>query len=203
MEFLDVVRRRRMVRSFTDEPVAAASVERIMDVARRGPSAGYSQGIEFVVITDDETRLTLAGGPKRGVMASGNPNFVAQAPVHIVICTSADFYRNRYREQDKMRVRARLSDDELWSVPYWHTDAGCAMMLILLAAVNEGLGAAFIGYAEREPQVRRFLGIPDEFVVIGAVHIGHEAADARQDPTSSAAKRPRRPFAEVVHRERW
>jgi nitroreductase len=203
MDFLDVVRRRRMVRSFTDEPVAPESLARIMDVARRGPTAGYSQGVEFVVVTDSETRATLSRGGERTLNASGLPNFPAQAQAQIIICTSADIYKNRYREADKMRVRADVSDEDLWNVPYWHTDAGCAMMLILLAAVNEGLAAAFVGYGKAEARVRRFLGIPDDLVVIGAVLLGHEAADARQYGDVSAVKRPRRPLAEVVHRERW
>jgi nitroreductase len=58
MEFADVVRRQRMVCSFTAEPVAPDAVERILDAARRGPSAGFSQGTEFVVVTDDATLST-------------------------------------------------------------------------------------------------------------------------------------------------
>src|SRR5689334_3404472 len=106
MDFVDVVQRRRMVRSFTDAPVPAESVERILDIARRGPSAGYSQGIEFVVITNERDRVLLGQGFERIASVSGHHNFVAQAQVHIVICTSADIYRRRYQEPDKMRVRA-------------------------------------------------------------------------------------------------
>ncbi len=192
-----------MVRSFTDEPVTPDAVDRIMDVARRGPSAGYSQGVEFVVVTDVEMRHALARGGERTLQISGHPNFAAQAPVHIVVCTNPGIYQARYREPDKMKVRASVSDDDLWVVPYWHTDAGCAMMLILLAAVNEGLAAAFVGHGRGEAAVRRLLGIPDAFTVIGTVLLGHEAADARQYGDISAVKRPRRPLREVVHRDQW
>jgi nitroreductase len=203
MDFLDVVKRRRMVRSFTDQPIDAAALDRILDTARRGPSAGYSQGVEFVVVTDRSVIATLAQGFERVRAVSGHHNFIEQAQAHIIICTSADIYRKRYRESDKMRVRADISDDDLWTVPYWYTDAGCAMMLTLLAAVNEGLVAAFVGYGKAEGRVREFLGIPDSYVVIGTVLIGHEAPDARQFGDVSAVKRPRRPLSEVVHRERW
>lgn len=190
-----------MVRSFIDEPVAPDALERILETARRGPSAGYSQGVEFVVVTDDATRAKIAE-PYEAIHAkSGHANFVAQAPVHVVICANAEIYRARYREPDKMRARKDVSDDDLWRIPYWYTDAGCAMMLILLAAVDEGLAAGFVGGGIG--RLRRLLGIPEEYTPIGTALIGHEAADARQYGDISADPRPRRPKADVVHRDRW
>ena len=56
MEFQDVVRRRRMVRKFTDEPVSEESIQRIMRNALRGPSAGFSQGQAFLVLQGDDVR---------------------------------------------------------------------------------------------------------------------------------------------------
>jgi nitroreductase len=192
-----------MVRSFTDAPVPVESVERILDVARRGPSAGYSQGVEFVVITNDRDRALIGQGFERIGSVSGHHNFIAQAQVHIVICASADIYRRRYREPDKMRVRADVDDADLWLVPYWYSDAGCAQMLILLAAVNEGLGAAFIGFGPGAPLLREYLGIPADYEILGAVLLGYEAADARNFGDVAADPRPRRARHEVVHRERW
>ncbi|MCE7010279.1 nitroreductase family protein [Kibdelosporangium philippinense] len=145
MEFREVVRRRKMVRSFTAEPVAADVVERILDVARRAPTAGHSQGVEFVVITEETTRNAIAKPSDELFAQSGHHNFVAQAPVHIAICVSPEIYRSRYREPDKMQAVSDVPDDDLWAIPYWYTDAGAALMLLLLAAVNEGVAAAFAG----------------------------------------------------------
>lgn len=190
-----------MVRSFTEEPVAAEDVEAIMDIARRGPSAGYSQGVEFVVVTDNDMRARIAR-PYGDIHAtSGHKNFVAQAPVQVVICANAEIYKTRYRESDKMRVRKDVRDEELWRIPYWYTDAGCAMMLILLAAVDRGLAAGFVGGSV--DRLRRLLNIPDEYEPIGITLIGHEAPDARTYGDISAEPRPRRPLADVVHREAW
>jgi nitroreductase len=201
VNFEEVVRRRRMVRSFTDEPVAPEVVDRILDAARRGPSAGYSQGVEFVVVTDRDTRLAMAAPAGEILAKSGHHNFVAQAPVHVVICVSPEMYRARYREPDKQKVIADWTEDELWQVPFWYTDAGAAMMLLLLAAVNEGIAAVFVG---GEGDVyRELLGIPEEYLPIGAALLGHEARDARSFGDVSSARRPRRPLSEIVHRERW
>jgi nitroreductase len=54
LEFSEVVRRRHMVREFTGEPVSPESLDRILRHAVRGPSAGFSQGQAFLVVTGEE-----------------------------------------------------------------------------------------------------------------------------------------------------
>jgi nitroreductase len=108
----------------------------------------------------------------------------------------------KLRSPDKQRAisASDISEEMLWSIPYWHTDAGCALMLILLAAVNEGIAAAFVGLGER---IRSVLEIPNDYIPIGIVLLGHEAPDARTYGDVSASPRPRRPLKDIVHRERW
>jgi nitroreductase len=201
VKFDEVVRRRRMVRSFTEEPVDPEVVERILDTARRGPSAGYSQGVEFVVVTDSQTRAAIAAPGEEVLARSGHKQFVAQAPVHIAICVSPEIYRARYREPDKQAAVADWTEDELWQTPYWYVDAGAALLLILQAAVNEGIAAAFVGGEQKH--YREVLGIPEEYIPIGVALLGHEAPDARDYGDVSATTRPRRPLEEIVHRDRW
>jgi nitroreductase len=121
-------------------------------------------------------------------------------PVHILICSSADIYRERYREPDKLRVRRGMTDEVLWQVPYWHVDAGAAIMLILLSTVNEGLSAGFIGVWAQEA-ARAYLGIPEAYSITGLAMIGHRANDERRQ--GSVISRRRRPAGDVIHRERW
>lgn len=201
MDFKDVVRKRKMVRSFTDEPVDPETVRRILDTARRGPSAGFSQGVEFVVVFDDETRQKIAAPAQDVVAVSGHHNFLAQARVHVVVCVSPEVYRSRYRESDKMQVRREVDDDALWVVPYWYTDAGAAIQLLLMAAVDEGIAAAFVG--GNGEMLHELLGIPEDYIPIGVALLGHAAPDAGQFGDVSARRRPRRPYGEIVHQERW
>jgi nitroreductase len=193
-----------MVRSFTDAPVSPDAVERIIDIARRGPSAGYSQGVEFIVITDPEARAELGAAPSGRRHAARIPNFVAQAPVVVVICTSEEIYTTRYAEADKRTARGASPDAVFWMVPYWHVDAGAAMMLLLLATVAEGLGAGVAGVmgAAGQHRIRRLLGMPESYTAVAVVAIGHPAPDARKF-AGSAATRKRRPQEEIVHRGRW
>lgn len=196
MDFLDVVRRRRMVRRFAPEPVPDEVIERLVRVAQHAPSAGFSQGVSFVAVTDEERRTQVAAlCGEAGYVAAGFGPFVSGAPVQIVVCTSEAVYQARYREPDKRRAAAR---DPLFPVPWWYVDAGAALMLLLLAAVDEGLASAFVGIRDHDG-LRDLLGIPPDVMPVGVALIGRPAPDRR----SRSLQRGRRPLDEVLHRERW
>jgi len=196
MEFREVVRKRRMVRHFTDEPVAPGVIERMLALVRHAPSAGFTQGQSFVVVTRPELKAEIARlCGEESYVAGGFHPFISGAPVLLVACTSEAAYHRRYREPDK--VRADGSEIE-WPVPYWHMDIGCAVMILLLAAVDEGLAAGFAGAHDLDA-LRVLLGIPAEVTPVGVIPIGHRAPDV----PSGSLKRGRTPDAAYVHRERW
>jgi nitroreductase len=196
VEFAEVVRRRRMVRGFTPEPVPWDVVERLVRTAQHAPSAGFAQGVSIVAVTDPGRRQRVAEIAGQGrYTGAGHRPWIAEAPVQLVVCTSEQAYHRRYREPDKLRPDGSETE---WPVPYWHTDAGAALMLLLLAAVDAGLSAAFLG-VYRWQELQRYLGIPAEWLPIGVVLVGHGAPDKR----SPSLARGRRPLADVLHRERW
>jgi nitroreductase len=196
MEFQDVVRKRRMIRNFTNEPVSNEVIERIVEAGQHAPSAGFSQGVVYVVVTWEETRQVIADiAGEEWYVQSGHAPFISRAPVQIVICTSEQVYHDRYNEPDK---KGKGQEEINWPIPYWHTDAGASLMLILLAAVNEGLGTAFVGVMEPK-RLQEALGIPTEYLPIGVTMIGHPAPDMK----SGSLKRGRRSLVDVLHREHW
>ncbi|HKV84703.1 MAG TPA: nitroreductase family protein [Ktedonobacterales bacterium] len=196
MDFADVVRKRRMVRHFSGEPVAPEVVDRILDLARHAPSAGFTQGQSFVVVTDPELRRKIAAlcGEDEYVVSGFHP-FISGAPVLLIPCTSEAAYHRRYQEPDKTQEDGTEIE---WPAPYWHMDIGCAVMLALLAVVDEGLAAGFAG-AHDVPALRALLGIPDEVTPVGVIPIGHRAPDR----PSPSLKRGRKAEAEYAHWERW
>jgi nitroreductase len=196
MEFEDVVRKRRMIRNFTNEPVAPGSIERIVEAGQHAPSAGFSQGVVYVAVTDDATRASIAEiAGEAWYVRAGHEPFISRAPVHILICTSEQVYHDRYNEPDK---KGKGQEEIGWPIPYWHTDAGASMMLLLLAAVNEGLGTAFVGVQDPS-RLQALLDIPDHYQPIGVLMVGHPA----QDKKSGSLKRGRRSLDDVLHWERW
>ena len=197
MEFQDVVRRRRMVRNFEDRPLAPEVVERILANGGRAPSAGFTQGWAFLVLESpaETGRCWAACPPPEGSRARARWPGVLRAPLVVVVLADEGAYRRRYAEPDK--AASGLADGE-WPVPYWHVDAGFAALLMLLTAVDAGLGALFFGVADHDG-LRRAFGVPEGWTPVGAVAVGH----VRPDEPSPSVSRGRRPLEDVVHRGRW
>ena len=197
LEFIEVLRRRKMVRTFQDRPVAPEVVERILQAGRRAPSAGFSQGFAFLVLEGPAQTASFWGAVSDG---SGWPQEgLRRAPLIVVPLASKRAYLDRYAEPDKGWTDR---DEARWPVPFWTVDTSFAAMLMLLTVVEEGLGALFFGL---NPPDHRALNaafdVPPEYEPIGAIAIGHPAP---VDPVvSSARTRPRKPLDEVVHRGRW
>ena len=198
MEFQEVVRRRKMVRRYLDRAVPSAAIERIVGNAQRAPSAGFSQGWAFVVLEGPvETALFWDAIADEDWLA-GRRDGVAAAPVIIVPLANKQAYLQRYREPDK--AYAGMQDESAWPAPFWDIDVGMASMLMLLTAVDEGLGALFFGIPAGHDELRAALGYPPEYRPIGALAIGWP--DPADQPSPSL-KRGRRAAADVVHYGRW
>jgi nitroreductase len=197
MEFQDVVRRRRMVRNFDDRPLESAVVERIVSNGLRAPSAGFTQGWAFLVLQgrEETSRFWDATFASAEARASFRWQGLFAAPLLIVSLSHKDAYLDRYAEPDKGWTDR---SEAHWPVPYWDVDAGFASLLMLLTAIDLGLGALFFGVFEVD-RFRAAFGVPDAYTPVGALAIGHALAD---EPSPSLA-RGRRPLDAVVHRGRW
>lgn len=196
MEFLEIVDRRRMVRNYQPDPVPDAALERIVRVGRKAPSAGFSQGHSFVVVTDPAIRGQIAElAEESSYMAAGFDPWISRAPAHVVVCISEAAYHRRYQEPDKVNDDGNEID---WPIPYWWVDSGAALMLVLLAAVNEGLSAGFLG-VHSTPGLKDLLSIPNDVTPIGIVTLGYPAPDRR----SGSLQRGWKPEEDVIHWHRW
>jgi nitroreductase len=230
VELREVLRRRRMVRRFDpDRPVGRPALDAVLYAAQRAPSAGFSQGWDFVVLAEDGERDAFwsavegaavdpapadaapadaapadagradaaPGSPAPSAAAPRAPDAwlrgVSAAPVLVLCLSDPDAYLDRYAEPDKGWTDR---DPARWPVPYWDVDTGMAAMAMLLAAVDEGLGALFFGVPPvAHDRVRGAHGIPANRRLVGVVALGHERARVG----GSSRTRPRRPAADVVH----
>jgi nitroreductase len=202
MEFQDVVRRRRMIRTYADRPVERGVVDRMLSNAVRAPSAGFSQGWAFVVLDapEDVARFWAATTPgDAGAEPDGWLRGMRTAPVVIVPLSSKAAYLDRYAEPDKGWADR---EEDRWPVPYWHIDTGMASLLVLQTAVDEGLGACFFGIPpDRVAAFRAEFGVPETHTPIGAITVGHRTDDVGAE--GSPSRRRRKPVDEVVHRGGW
>ena len=198
VEFREILARRRMHRAFEPAPLPREQIDRVVGVIRRAPSGGFSQGGSIVVVTDEATRGEIASA-----FADHEPTrqFVTQAPVHLVISANEALYHARYNEPDKLAVTGGV--EVTWPVPYWYVDAGALMMLVLAAAIDEGLASAFIGHPEQKRIFGELLRLPDDVTPIGLALIGRPAPDPTAEHGTSRLRSRRRPTNELVHWERW
>jgi len=194
-----VIRHRRMVHRFAPTSVAPEVVDRILDVGRRGPSAGFAQGVEFLVLDTPGTVGAFWELTEDPAFPTEPGELDDAPPVLILPIPDRARYLARYSEPDKAPFG--LQEAEAWPVPFWDTDAAMAAMLLLLAAVDEGLGGWFFGIAYGQDAVCRRFGVPEGMRPIGVVGLGTAIAD--ETPTGSGTSRPRRPLADLVHRNTW
>jgi nitroreductase len=200
MELSAAIRRRRMVRAYEPSlPVPADLVNRLLDHATRAPSAGFTQGWAFLVLEE-------AGDRQRFWEATADPTTepdswlrgLRTAPLLIVCLSVPGAYLDRYAEPDKGWTDR---DERRWPVPYWDVDTGMAALLMLLTAVDLGLGACFFGVGG-PPEIDRFrtaFDVPPTHRPVGVVSVGYPAPDRR----SPSLRRGRRPVDDVVHRGRF
>lgn len=189
-----------MVRHYTGRPVDRETLERIVHTVRRAPSGGYSQGQRIVVVDDPDVRARIAA-MFEDPDAETEPWFSSAAAIVVVCCREND-YHDRYNRPDKL---AATGGTELeWPAPFWFVDAGAAMMLVLLAAIDEGLAAGVFGVpVETLPELRALLGIPGDVAVVAGITVGHAAPDPEWSKRTSRSTQPRRSFDEVVRWNRW
>jgi nitroreductase len=171
MDFETVVKRRRMCRLFLDRDVPQEKIDRILDLASRYPSAGHTEPQEFIVVHNRRMKEELAH-------AALDQMFVAQAPLVIVVISDVTRSARRYGERG---VR-------FFSI----IDGAFVAMLILLAVVDEGLDACFVGSFYDE-EVQEVLSLPQEVRPIGIIPMGYCAEGPR--------KFRRRSREQIVHRD--
>ncbi len=189
-----------MVRTFdADREVAEQVIVEAVDAAIRAPSAGFTQGWDFVVLRTDEERAAFWDAAVTDEARSTPDRWlrgVSSAPCLIVCCSDPDAYRRRYAEPDKAG-----DEPHPWPIPYWDVDTGMAAMLMLLTAVDHELGGLFFAVpAHAMNAVGAALSIPDGRRLVGVVALGYPAPN---DVRSPSLARGRRPVNDVAHAGRF
>jgi nitroreductase len=192
MEFDEVVRRRRMVRTYeSSRPVSRETINRFVDIAICSPSAGFSQGTHFLILDQPAERARFWEATTTERATNAWLDGLQSAPVLIIVLSDKQTYLDRYAEPDKGWVDR---SEARWPVPYWDVDAGMAAMLLLLAIVDAELGGCFFGVpAPSWPDVHAAFDIPERVRPVGVISLGYPAPDRR----SPSLRRGRRPMAEV------
>jgi FMN reductase [NAD(P)H] len=198
MEFRELLKRRRMVRHYDGDPIPRDVLERIAATVRRAPSGGFSQGQRLLVVDDPALLAKMAEGEEEWI--EGVEPWLSSAAAQILVMTREGDYHDRYQKDDKLQDGQEIE----WPVPFWHVDAGAALMLVLLAAIDEGLAAGVYGiFGDTDARYRELFRIPADFTIVAGVTLGRPLPDPAWSKATSRATQRRRTLDELVHWNAW
>ena len=199
MELVDIFASRRSCREYLSEPIPGDALRAVLDAARKGPTAGNTWGLDLIVIDrpDRYWDVTLPAGSRRDGFRW--PGLLA-APLLIIPVVDPSAYTTRYAEPDKESTGLGAGPDA-WSVPYWWVDAGAAVMAMLLAAADAGLGSLLFGQFGHTESIASAFAIPEGRLAVGTIALGRPNL-AGQVPGRSAARR-RPSLDDIVHLNSW
>lgn len=202
MELHDTIRRRVMVRRFTDEALEAETVRGLLESALRSPTAGNSAGTAWLALVGRHQTDRYWSATTDAAWRDRNPQLfegLHRAPVILLSYCSPDAYVARYAEADKADPELGSAADR-WPVPYWHGDAAFGVMAVLLGAVDAGLGACVLGAFKGTGRLGEDLGVPDGWELFCAVALGRPDREQRR---SRSLRRPRPDVSGRVHWGTW
>jgi nitroreductase len=171
METWDALRSRRNVRRYDERQIPPDDLDRVLEGARRTPSAGNRQWWDFVVVTERDRLERLS------TVWQGARHVAASAATIAIVTPKADGARDREILQ---------------------FDLGQATYGIMLIAADLGIGTGHAAVSDQD-LAREILGVPADHTVEWMVALGYPA----DRPLAPIENINRRPFDDIVHRERW
>lgn len=182
---IDIFTSHKSERSFTEQAVDDAVLDRIISTAYRAPTSVNSQQVSVVVTRDASRRAQIAA------IAGGQP-WIAKAPVFIT------FVLDMHKSDLAISAidQQQIAHQSIESIVSGSTDIGIALGSVMAAARAEGLGIVPIGGIRRDPQAMiSLLELPPLTFPIAGVVIGHVDQPAHQ--------KPRLPMATFRHEETY
>jgi nitroreductase len=184
MDLSELLRRRRMTRSFSPEGIDQSLIDDLCELALLAPTAGNSAGVRMTTVAPDQVPTYFEVATDEAWRES-SPRFagLARATSVVIVTSRPQDYFVRYAQADK--ASSGLATPESWLVPYWHTDAAMATMSLLLLLEERRLGATLWGNFRHDADVLAWAGVSDE-VLFGTVLIG--VPDGEDHPSASLAR---------------
>jgi nitroreductase len=181
MEFLELVKARRSVRTYSNRTVEDEKIQQILESARLAPSWANKQCWSFIMVKDRDKAAAVS---KTAGIAN---RWITNAPVIIVACG----------DPGKSGSRGGIT--------YYAVDVAIALEHLVLAATELGLGTCWIGYFD-EKKVKDILGIPERIRVVALMPVGYpaERAGLHEGVTRLVVRsKNRKDLEEIVHYDAW
>lgn len=202
-----VIRDRRSIRRYTDEPVSEDHLEMILEAARQAPSGENAQPWRFIIVKDPDTRKRLGAIAGGGSGRRFTAEFVTEKmQERFASLEDEEKKKAIFEKLTSGRVSAFLADapvsivvcgrKDVWDLPY---DTSAAMENMLLMAAALGLGACWVIAPcidiRDEERMKDLLEVPEGVKIVSVIAVGQ--------PARSPGPRPRLPMNELVYSEVW
>lgn len=194
-----------MTRAFSARSIESELLDRLVDLASRAPSAGKTQGWHLLIIEGERVAEFWNATFPPESRSEFKWQQLFEAPVIAIAFADPDAYVRRYSEADKTSTGLGTGVSA-WPTPYWTVDASFAVMTLLLAAQDSGLGALFFAVFNGADEMREIFGVPEQLQLIGAIALGWPLDQSTENHVSErgvSASRQRRNSSEIIHRQRW
>ena len=194
--------RRRDIRHFRSEPIPDGALARIIQAAHHGPSVGFMQPWDFIVIRDESRRRAVKelfererqaaacfyDEPRRSHYLSLKLEGIMEAPINLCITC------------DPTRAEIVLGRNAMPETDVYSTC--CAVQNLWLAARSEGIGVGWVSILKL-PQLRKILGIPSHIIPVAYLCLGYPSEFPEQPLLQTAGWRQRLPLDRLIHFDGW
>ena len=200
MDVFEAIKKRRSIRSYQSDGIPDEVLDRLLNALRLAPSGGNLQPYKFIVVRDTETRAKLAAACNWSPGRPRGQDFIAQAPLVIVACSSKEKALSRYYKDGKAFLaieRDLPAEADRTPAGYLNLvdiDLAIAMDHLTLAAVAEGLGTCWVAALD-EQAVKKVVSVPEDMRVQVVMPVGYT--------DSWPESRPRKRLEDLVCYERY
>jgi nitroreductase len=179
MNFFDVIRTRRSVRSYRPDPIPEDVLDRVLEAVRIALSASNRQPWRFIIVKDEATKQKI-------ITACYGQSWVAEAPVIVVACGNDKIFDHGNNHGGYMGNMSMIVDT---SIAFTH---------LILAARVEGLGTCWIGWFSND-QLKKILNVPGDWDIVALTPLGFPSVGdaAFREPGS------RKPLKKIVSTDRF
>lgn len=162
MNVKEAINSRKSIRKYQDKQISKEIIDKLLDAARKAPSAKNTQSHRYFIVNDKETKNQLI---KHGAF---KPPFVNDAPLIIICCA------------DPAQYPESIDIDES-PLNYAYIDLSIAASFLVLRATELGLGTVFVAWIYRD-KIKEILNIPKNYIIPFVIPVGYPAEDPSPKP---------------------
>jgi nitroreductase len=168
MIFDELLKKRRSVRNYQDNPVSIEIIQKIINESTLAPNAGNEQQWKFIIINDKEKLKKISDESKKNILAR--------------IAVNPDDYAKKYQGMLKnesynvfYNAPCLVMILGISNLKNLYVDCALAASYFMMAATSRGLGTCWVnlGTEIHDPEMKNELGIPDNCTIVAPIILGY------------------------------